>query len=58
MFSNKGIKNDVKLKINTEIEKVYGIKFLGVTLDSKLYWKTHIENVKAQMSTMIAILKK
>lgn len=45
-ISNQKIKN-VKLIINnTDIGQVYEIRFLGMILDYKLYWKDHLEMLK------------
>ncbi len=48
----------MKLTINNEeIKRVYENKFLGVIIDHKLCWKSHI-NVKTKMSKSIAILNR
>ncbi len=47
IFSNRQSNNKVKLMINNEeIERVYENKFLGVIIDHKLCWKSHINQVK------------
>lgn len=38
--------------------KEYENKFLGVIIDDKLSWKSHINHVKTKMSKTIAILYK
>ncbi len=58
IFSNRQSNNKVKLMINEEIERVYENKFLGVIIDHKLCWKSHINHVKTKMSKSIAILNR
>ncbi len=59
IFSNQQSNNKVKLTINNEeIERVYENKFLGVIIDHKLCWKSHINHVKTKMSKSIAILNR
>ena len=59
IFSNKRIITPVKLAIKgIEIEQVYEHNFLGVTIDSGLSWKQHIDNTKRKLSKSIAILHK
>ena len=59
IFTNKKINSPVKLSINMiEIERVYEYKFLGLTIDNKLNWKPHIDNLKNKISKSIAILYK
>ncbi len=43
---------------NEEIERVYENKILGVIIDHKLCWKSHINHVKTKMSKSIAILNR
>ena len=57
IFGNQKIENEVTLMINNiKIERVYEYKFLGVLIDHKLSWKSHIDHVKRKMSKTIAIL--
>ena len=57
IFSNKKIVSNVCVKINDDnIERVECTKFLGIMIDSKLTWKTHIVNVKRKLSKCLAIL--
>ena len=54
-----GIKeiNYVNIRINnTNIERVYSTKFLGVIIDSKLPQKDHIHKLKTRLSKCISIL--
>ncbi len=59
IFSNLQSNNKVKLRVNNEeIESVYENKFLGVIIDHKLCWKSHINHVETKMSKSIAILNR
>ena len=51
--------NDLDLKISdTQIERVYSTKFLGVHIDSQLSWKKHIEYTCSKLSKCTGILLK
>lgn len=41
-----------------DIEQVSENKFLGVTIDNKLNWKHHVNNVKSKLSEVTAIMSK
>jgi hypothetical protein len=60
VFSNK--KNNgssISIKIDDkEIQQTNNTKFLGVTIDSQLEWKTHIQHVANQVSKCSGILSK
>ena len=57
IFGTREIKQQATLKINDmEIERVKENTFLGVIIDDKLCWKSHINTVKTKMSKTIAIL--
>ena len=43
---------------NIIITKVDGFNFLGLTLDTKLNWKKHSENISNKCSSMIRTLNK
>ena len=44
-------KPSIKLKLNgIDVEEKEVTKYLGVFIDNKLSWKTHIEHVKAKLS--------
>ena len=59
VFGNRAVDVNVQLKIHdVVIERVYEIKFLGVTLDNKLCWKPHINYLCTKMSRSIGILAK
>lgn len=49
----------VNVRINNlSIERIYEIKFLGVTIDSLLKWRPHIEEVKTKISRVTGLLYK
>ena len=51
--------NDLDIKINnTEIERVYTTKFLGVYIDAQLSWKRHIEYTCSKLSKCTGIFLK
>ncbi len=59
IFGNCKIGTVVKLRIeDTETERVFETKFLGVIMDRKLKWKMHINHVKSKIAKSIAILYK
>lgn len=51
--------NEASLKLfidNFELEQVYTIKYLGVTLDCHLNWKNHIKNVCSRLASVCYVL--
>ena len=59
IFGNRKLSNQIKIKFaDVEIEQVQDTKFLGITIDNKLNWKTHINNLRTKVSKTIAILYK
>ena len=60
IFGNRHVINDIRICINREeIEKVlynYVTKFLGVYIDYRLNWKTHIEHITNKVSKSISII--
>lgn len=59
IFGNKTINKPCQLKIaDIEIERVCATKFLGVVIDNKLNWKSHINILKSKISKIVAILYK
>ena len=51
--------DDFKLSLdNIEIERVNTFKFLGVTVDQNLSWKTHIDNLRKKCCSSVGILYK
>ena len=57
IFGNRPIKSGVKIKIDdVEIERVFETKFLGVIIDNKLNWKSHINYIRTKISKTIAIM--
>ena len=60
LFSHKSSKpiNTIKLKIgNTEIPLVKEVKFLGVTFDKKLNFKSHIAQVQTRCKQTLNLLR-
>ena len=43
---------------HTAIQKVNSTKFLGVTIDSKLSWKLHIDNICKTVSRNVGVINK
>ena len=59
IFGNHSNSSNKKLMINdVEIKRVSEITFLGVIIDNKLCWKSHINYIKVKISKSIAILNK
>ena len=59
IFTNKKYLLKPKIEINScEIEQVSDLKFLGVVLDDKLNWKSHIAYVSNKLAKSIGILYK
>ena len=59
LFDNSRSNTQIKIKIDgVEIERVKEIKFLGVTIDEKLNWKSHIKHVQSKVSRSIAVINK
>ena len=59
IFSRRKIDLPVPLKIsNVAIERKTEARFLGVILDEKLNWNSHITHLKAKMSRYIGIMYK
>jgi len=56
--SNKRIVHDVNIKNNTNIDRVYTSKFLGVQIDSKFHWDSHINYTCKTLSKCVGILNK
>ena len=52
-------KTDICIKIvNTAIERVNDIKFLGVDIDSELTWKSHIYRIQSKIASVVGVLCK
>lgn len=59
MFGNYKDNPELLISINgIKIEKVTEIKFLGITIDNKLSWKSHIGHIQRKISKNIAIINK
>lgn len=59
VFSCKSKDTDATLSVQgLQIERTKEIKFLGVIIDERLTWKSHIEYIKTKVSQTIAVLHK
>ena len=59
LFSLSTAKEKTTLKLNEEnIPQVDNPKFLGVTLDTRLTWKPHLETTAAKSTRKLSLLKK
>ena len=51
LFTNKKKKSKFKLEINNNhITESDGVKYLGVIIDNKLIWKTHLEHICSKIA--------
>ena len=58
LFSNKRGEPQIRVKLNnTELEAPKQSTFLGVIIDNKLSWKSHITHISNKISKSIAILR-
>ena len=59
IFSNtvKDLPSDVVFD-DTPLERVSNIKFLGITVDDKLSWKSHIVNISSTISRNIGVINR
>ncbi len=59
IFSNYKIDNKVNLQVDgVAIERVFENKFLGVIIDDKISWKSHIKYICSKLSRSISVLSK
>ena len=59
LFTTSTAKEKVSLKLNNQpVPRIETSTFLGVTLDTRLTWKPHLEAVKAKAARKLAIMKK
>ena len=59
LFGNCRTNEHIKIQINgVDIEQVSQIKFLGVTIDEKLNWKSPVKHIHSKLSRSIAVLYK
>lgn len=59
LFGNYMSKTDKTIEIEgIQIDYVSEIKFLGVTIDNRLTWKTHIRHIQTKISKSLAIINK
>uniref|UniRef100_A0A3Q3IAB9 Reverse transcriptase domain-containing protein n=1 Tax=Monopterus albus TaxID=43700 RepID=A0A3Q3IAB9_MONAL len=57
VFGNRRLDNELQLKIGgANIERVYEIKFLGVIVDDRFTWKSHIRYIQHKIAKNISIL--
>ena len=58
IFTRKRISDPTPIKLGEhELEYVSEVKFLGVTFDSKLIWRTHIENIKQRCQRDLQLMR-
>ena len=54
---NQGLNNDIKLAIeDSNIEQVDTFKLLGIFIDSKLTFKSHINQIPYKVNAHLAII--
>ena len=59
LFSNKRNKGNLELNIqNIQLEEKEVLSFLGVKIDNKLLWKSHIKHICSKVSKSIGILRR
>ena len=59
LFSNHKIDNQVNIQLDgVEIERVSENKFLGVIIDDKISWKSHIKYIHNKLSRSVSVLNK
>ncbi len=57
IFSRRRIRDNFTVHINdTPIERVYEARFLGVIIDDKLTWSSHIKTLKSKMARYVGIM--
>ena len=57
IFGNRRITADICVRINKEkINKINSTTFLGVVIDDKLNWKSHILSIRSKLSKCCAIM--
>lgn len=58
-FGSYNVNVDSVIKIDgVDLDAVSEIKFLGLTIDSKLNWKSHIRHIQGKLSKSISIINK
>ena len=59
LINKKGKQSAINLYINnTKIKQVNEIKYLGITIDSTLSWKSHIKQVEKKLSRACGMISK
>ena len=58
LFSNKRNTTNLNIRLNNiPLDQVTETTFLGVVIDDKLTWKSHVKHISTKISKSIAILK-
>ena len=58
LFSNKRSDPQIKVKLNdTDLVVQTETSFLGIIIDNKLTWKSHVKHISNKISKSIAILR-
>lgn len=61
MIFDKYLQNDITFNIilnNTEIKRVYEAKYLGLLIDSKLTWHSHIDKIKNKIRPIMFAIRR
>ncbi len=59
IFGNRKINNKATVQIKgVNIERVHEIKFLGVIINDKICWKSHIKHISTKISRSISVMAK
>ena len=59
IFTNKKIRHCFSIKVqNIKLEQDHHAKYLGITVDDKLNWKSHIAKIKSKLSRSSYIIWK
>jgi len=48
----------LQLLLSTKVKRVKSWKFIGIYLDEKMTWKTHIEQITSKISKTISIMSR
>ena len=59
IFGNRKINHQAQVQIEgVDIERVHEIKFLGVIINDKICWKSHIKYISTKISRSISVMAK